>query len=78
MWTNIWGVKINPSKTSATIFFLSHTVKSIKLHFQDKELPYVEQPTYFDVRLDKRLTWKTHILNTESKAKKKLEAIKKS
>ncbi|BFY98463.1 hypothetical protein BsWGS_01503 [Bradybaena similaris] len=76
-WATDWGVQINPSKTTAKVFSLSNKPDPINLHIHGREITHTEQPTYLGVKLDKRLTWKPHLLNTENKAIRKLGTMKK-
>ena len=74
-----WKVKINGSKTVYTIFTKSHKIRNTNLNLKigDVKLHREEQPTYLGVQLDSQLTLKSHVDNIKSKAKKRLQLLKK-
>ena len=76
-WTNDWGLQISEVKTQATVFSLSTSKEKVAKKFGDKTLPQVETPTFLEVKLDTRLSWKPHIEDMEKKGIKKLAVLKK-
>ena len=76
-WTNNWCITINKEKSSATLFTLSNKTQAGRLHLDGTPLRYEDQQTYLGVTFDKRLTWKQHIQNAESKARRKLNIMRK-
>ena len=57
-WTKRWLVRINPRKTTYTIFSLSTKEQKAILHINVQTLLAEENPTYLGVTFDKRLAWK--------------------
>ena len=75
-WSGKWNVSINKEKSSTTLFTLTHqTAGSIVLG--DTILKQDNQPTYLGVTFDPKQTWKPHMLNAETKAKRKLALLRK-
>ena len=65
-------------KTQATVFSLSTSKEKVAIKHGDKTLPQVETPTFLEVKLDTRLSWKHHIENIQrKKGIKKLVVPKK-
>ena len=76
-WANEWCVKINRSKTFTTLFTLSTKVKPVKIMLNHTELQHIDSATYLGVTFDRRQTWKPHICNAETKARRKLALLRK-
>ena len=76
-WANEWCVKINRSKTFPTLFTLSTKVKPVKTMLNHTELQHIDSATYLGVTFDRRQTWKPHICNAETKARRKLALLRK-
>ena len=76
-WTNRWLVKINPRKTTYTIFSLSTKEQKATLHVNGQTLLAEDNPTYLGVTFDKRLTWKQQTEKAEARAKVRLALMKK-
>ena len=76
-WTKKWCVTINKEKSSATLFSLSSKAQAGKLMLEGAELMVVDEQTYLGVTYDKRLTWKQHIQCAETKARRKLNVMRK-
>ena len=51
-WTLNWGLKINTSKTSSTLFFLFTSKEPIKLRLKGEIVPQTDTPTFLGVKLD--------------------------
>ena len=64
-------------KSSTTLFTLSPKKQASHIKIGTHTLKEENQATYLGVTFDKRLTWKTHILRTEGKARKKLAIMRK-
>ena len=76
-WAKDWGVTINSQKTVASLFSLSNSKEKIKLKINNQQIPQEETPTYLGIKLDKKLTWKPHIQETEKNATRRLSLMKK-
>ena len=76
-WTNRWLVRINPRKTTYTIFSLSTKEQKATLHINGQTLLAEDNPTYLGVTFDKRLTWKQQTEKDEARAKVRLALMKK-
>ncbi|PVD22166.1 hypothetical protein C0Q70_17971 [Pomacea canaliculata] len=75
--TKRWLVKVNPKKTTYTIFSLSTREQKATLKFDGQILPLEDNPTYLGVTFDKRLTWKPQTKKVEARAKVRLAIMKK-
>ena len=76
-WANEWCLKINRSKTFTTLFTLSTKVKPVKIMLNHTELQHIDSATYLGITFDRRQTWKPHICNAETKARRKLALLRK-
>ena len=76
-WTKHWLVRINPTKTTYTIFSLSTKEQKTNLHINGQSLLGEESPTYPGVTFDKRLTWKQQTEKAEARVKVRLALMKK-
>ncbi|CAG5133668.1 unnamed protein product [Candidula unifasciata] len=76
-WANKWGLEVNRNKTVATLFSLSTKEEKFTLKFNNDAVPRSNTPTFLGVKLDSRLTWKHHILETNKKAMRKQGVMKK-
>ena len=76
-WTEDWLVTVNKDKSSTSLFTLSPKKQSRPINIGTHTLKEEDQATYLGVTFDKRLTWKTHTLRTEGKARKKLAVMRK-
>ena len=76
-WTQKWCVTINKEKSAATLFSLSSKASTGKLMMDDTELKVVDEQTYLGVTFDKRLTWNQHVQRAETKARRKLNIMRK-
>ena len=68
-WTKWWLVRINPRKTTYTIFSLSTWEQKATLHINGQTLLAEDNPIYLGVTFDKRLTWKQQTEKAEARAK---------
>nr|KAG5704148.1 hypothetical protein BaRGS_009678 [Batillaria attramentaria] len=76
-WTKQWLVKINPTKTTYTVFSLSPKDQKAKLRINGEYLQADDNPTYLGVTFDKRLTWKQQTEKAATRAKLRLNIMKK-
>ena len=76
-WTKRWLVRINPRKTTYTIFSLSTKEQKATLHINGQTLLAEDNPTYLGVTFDKRLAWKQQTEKAEARAKVRLVFRKK-
>ncbi|KAK7108155.1 hypothetical protein V1264_015944 [Littorina saxatilis] len=76
-WTDDWGLEINRVKTVSTVFSLSTSKEKVQLKLGDTVLPQVDTPTFLGVKLDRRLSWKPHIEDMESRGIKRLALMRK-
>jgi len=76
-WTKSWGIEINKSKTVTTLFTLSTKPQNYTLTLENTPLPKENNPVYLGLKFDKKLTWGSHIEETERKATRKLQIMKK-
>ena len=76
-WAEKWCVTINREKTTATLFTLSPKLQPGRLTLGDTPLKYEDKQTYLGVTFDRRMTWKQHIQNAETKARRKLNIMRK-
>ena len=78
-YCEFWKLKINCRKTVYTVFTLStitaHTALYLKV--QDQNIEKDENPCYLGIRLDPRLTFKTHIEDVSAKVTKRLNLLKR-
>ena len=76
-WTERWCVTINRDKTTATLFTLSPKESVTKISIGDTAIKMEDQQTYLGVTYDKRLTWNQHITQAETKARRKMNIMRK-
>jgi len=76
-WTDKWCLTINKEKSSTTLFTLSTKHKAGTINLGDTPLKEDGEATYLGVTFDKRMTWKPHIAQAESKARRKLAILRK-
>lgn len=76
-WADRWCVTINKDKTTGTLFSLSPKATPGRLTLGNTILKMEDQQTYLGVTYDKKMTWKHHISQAESKARRKLNIMRK-
>jgi ribonuclease HI len=76
-WAKTWGVQINKSKTITTLFSLSTKPENYTLMLDNTPLPKENNPVYLGLKFDQKLTWGSHIEDTERKATRRLQLMKK-
>ena len=57
-WASDWGLSVNKTKTTYTVFTLSTKKCNVKLEMNGWSLHKDDNPTYLGVTFDTRLTWK--------------------
>lgn len=73
-WCNNWKIKINPTKSQAICFTRSYKTPP-RLYLHNQAIDWGDTAKYLGVTLDKRLTWRTHIINTKNKVIAKTNQI---
>lgn len=73
-WCALWRIQINETKTTAVYFSRKH-LNPNRLTINNKTIPCSNEAKYLGVTLDKRLTWKQHILNIRGRAMNATKAI---
>ncbi|KAK7101835.1 hypothetical protein V1264_020159 [Littorina saxatilis] len=76
-WAEDWCVSINKEKSSTTLFTLSPKQKAGTIRLGGTPLREDEEATYLGVTFDRRQTWKPHIAQAETKARRKLAILRK-
>ena len=78
-YCELWKLKINTTKTVYSIFTLSPVLCNSKLllKVQNSLIEKEENPCYLGVRLDTRLTFKTHIEDVSRKVTTKINLLKR-
>ena len=69
-------MEINCSKTQATLFSLSAVKERVTLKMESMSVPQVDNPAFLVVKVDPRLTWKTHWETASARSLRKLRAFK--
>ena len=72
-WSNFWGLKINTTKTTYTVFSLSLKPQKAGGHRLQEE----PNPTYLGVKFDQRLTWNVHTEQCRNKELHRTALLKK-
>ena len=75
-WANQWNVSINKEKSSTTLFTLTKQQPGI-ITLGEYPLKEDDQPTYLGVTFDKKQTWKPHLQEAETRARRKLALMRK-
>ena len=75
-WAKRWNVSINKDKSSTTLFTLTKQQPG-KIKLGDYPLKEDDEPTYLGVTFDKRQTWKPHLQEAETRARRKLALMRK-
>ena len=76
-WSNSWGLKINTTKTTYTLFSLSPKPQKARLTIGGHRLQEEPNPTYLGVKFDPRLTWNVHTEQCRNKGLHRTELLKK-
>lgn len=76
-WSKTWLVNISEEKTTCTVFSLSNKKQPAKLVLNGKLLRREENPKYLGVTFDCRLTWRTQIEASRSRARQRMAIMKK-
>ena len=75
-WAEKWNVSINKEKSSTTLFTLTKQ-QTGRIMLRDYPLREDDQPTYLGVTFDKKQTWKPHLQEAETRARRKLALMRK-
>ena len=76
-WARSWLIKVNEKNTTFTIFSFSNQQQRAHLTLNGQTLHHEDTPTYLDVNLDRRLTWKNQLQRNQARAKIRLALTKK-
>ena len=76
-WSNSWGLKINATKITYTVFSLSSKPQKARLTIGGHRLQEEPNPTYLGVKFDPRLTWKVHTEQCKKKGLHRTALLKK-
>ena len=76
-WSNSWGLKINTTKTTYTVFSLSPKPQKARLTIGGHRLQEEPNPTYLGVKFDPRLTWNVHTEQCRNKGLHRTALLKK-
>lgn len=74
-WCDLWGFKINTSKTVAVVF-THRSCEQIKLTLHNKELQVDKKAKFLGLIFDSKLTWSEHIKYIEDKCKKRINLMR--
>lgn len=73
-WCTLWRVQLNENKTVAVFFSRSYKTPQ-RIIVNNTTIEWSFHCNYLGLTLDKRLTWKKHILNTKLKALRAIKGI---
>ena len=76
-WSNSWGLKINTTKTTYTVFSLSPKPQKARLTIGGHRLQEEPNPTYLGVKFDPRVTWNVHTEQCRNKGLHRTALLKK-
>jgi hypothetical protein len=68
VWCEQWNIKINEDKTRAVYFSKRLRRVEAYLTLKGQNIKFINDAKYLDVTLDRRMTWKTHIDLSVTKA----------
>ncbi|XP_041484375.1 uncharacterized protein LOC121430987 [Lytechinus variegatus] len=74
-WFNRWGFTL-PKEKSVTLLF-SNTNKCVQIDLDEVPLPQKDEHSFLGVLLDRKLTWRPHINMIVTRAKKKINIMKR-
>ena len=63
-WFIRWKIKINPQKTQAMIFTRRRGGMIDNIEIDEHEIPWSNSVKYLGLKMDKQLTWRSHIEKT--------------
>jgi hypothetical protein len=77
-WTQENNLKLNPDKSTSTLFTLdpSEYDKTLNLHINNTLIPTVKHPKVLGLTFDPKLNYKQHIEKTKDKASKTVNILK--
>ena len=73
-WTNKWKIRLNSEKTVKVDFAL-RPHKPLPIYINGSQIPIAVSAKYLGVHLDKKLTWKKHVLAKKEEIKLQLQAM---
>ena len=76
-WASDWGLSVNKTKTTYTVFTLSTKKCDVKLKMNSWSLQKDDNPTYLGVTFDTRLTWKKQTEKCLKRGMQRTALIKK-
>ena len=76
-WSNSWGLKINRTKPTYTVFSLSPKPQKARLTIGGHRLQEDPNPTHLGVNFDPRLTWNVHTGQCRNKGLHRTALLKK-
>ena len=76
-WASDWGLSVNKTKTTYTVFTLSTKKYNVKLEMNGWSLQKDDNPTYLGVTFDTRLTWKKQTEKCLKRGMQRTALIKK-
>ena len=76
-WASDWGLSVNKTKTTYTVFTLSTKKCNVKLEMNGWSLQKDDNPTYLGVTFDTRLTWKKQTEKCLKRGMQRTALIKK-
>ena len=75
-WSNLWGLNISPSKTSAIIFSNRSTRNPEQLKIQNTQIEYVTSVKFLGVIFDRRMTWEKQINYIQTRCRGDLQLLR--
>lgn len=75
-WCCQHGLTINPAKTTLIPFYKTKANPFPPITFQNQTISFSEETTYLGLTLDRKLSWKSHLIHTLKKATKCLFAFR--
>ena len=76
-WASDWGLSVNKTKTTYTVFTLSTKKCNVKLEMNSWSLQKDDNPTYLGVTFDTTLTWKKQTEKCLKRGMQRTALIKK-
>src|SRR6218665_1077679 len=75
-WYNQNGFKISTDKTLAILFSKEKHKSNFKIQINNKQIELGDSAKFLGIYFDRKLTWKSHIDYTVTKANKRLNLLK--
>ena len=74
-WARRWRLKVNTAKSVAVIHTRRRQYTPQTLTYNNSDIPHKSEATYLGVRLDRGLTFFSHIRNIKCRALRKINAL---